>query len=134
MGLGNVAGLRQQQRHRVLGGRDDVRLRGVDHHHAAGRGGVDVDVVEPDPGAADDDQVGSGGEHIGRHLCRRSDDQGVRPHDRLEHLFGRQIGLDVDGVAGRPEPVETALGDRFGDEDARHVFMLIGRGRARQRT
>ena len=35
VGLGDVAGLRQQQRDRVLGRRQHVRLRGVDHHHAA---------------------------------------------------------------------------------------------------
>ena len=38
VGLRHVAGRRQQQRHRVLGGRDDVALRGVDHHHAAAGG------------------------------------------------------------------------------------------------
>ena len=35
VGLGHVAGLGQQQRHRVLGGRHDVALRRVDDHHAA---------------------------------------------------------------------------------------------------
>ena len=63
--LRHVAGLGQQQRHRVLGGGDDVRLRSVDHHHAAGGGCGDVDVVEPDPGAADDDELGAGRQHLG---------------------------------------------------------------------
>ena len=57
VGLRHVARLGEQQRHRVLGGRDDVALRGVDDHHAPRRGGVDVDVVEPDAGPADDQQV-----------------------------------------------------------------------------
>ncbi len=64
VGLGDVAGLGEQQRHRVLGGRDDVALRGVDDHHAAPRGRLDVDVVETDAGPADDEQVGAGGEHV----------------------------------------------------------------------
>ncbi len=57
MGLGDVAGLGQQQSHGVLGRREDVRLRSVDDHHAAlgGRGGVDV--VEPDAGPSHDHQV-----------------------------------------------------------------------------
>ena len=59
MRLRNVAGLGEQQRHRVLGGGDDVRLRRVDHHHAAGGGVRDVDVVEPDAGATDDDELGA---------------------------------------------------------------------------
>ena len=58
--LRDVAGLGEQQRHRVLGSRDDVRLGGVDDHHAAGGGGVEVDVVEPDPGPADDHQAVGG--------------------------------------------------------------------------
>jgi hypothetical protein len=32
----------------------------------------------------------------------------------------RQIQLDVDGVAGRPQAVESASGDFFGNEDACH--------------
>ena len=54
------------------------------------------------------------------------------PTIAAEQLLGRQIGLDVDGVAGRAETVETAFGDRFGDEDARHGVMLIGCGWAHQ--
>jgi hypothetical protein len=57
MGLGNVASLRQQEGHRVLGRRHNVRLRRVDHHHASLRGGVDIDVVEADTGPTHDNQV-----------------------------------------------------------------------------
>ena len=82
MGLRNVAGLGQQQRHRVLGRRDDVRLRGVDHHHAPRRRRLDVDVVETDPGAADDDEVGAGRQHLVGHLRGRADDQRLAAGDR----------------------------------------------------
>ena len=57
--LRDVASLREQQRQRVLGGGQHVRLRRVHHHHAATRGRLDVDVVEADAGAADDDEVGA---------------------------------------------------------------------------
>ena len=51
--LRDVARERDQQADRVLGRRDDVRLRRVrDDDPAPGRG-VDVDVVDADPGAAD---------------------------------------------------------------------------------
>ena len=52
VGLGDVAGLGQQQGHGVLGGRQDVRLGGVHHHDAASGGRFDVDVVEADAGPA----------------------------------------------------------------------------------
>ena len=57
--LRHVARLREQQRERVLGGREDVRLRRVHDHHAAPRRLGDVDVVEADAGPADDDEVGA---------------------------------------------------------------------------
>ena len=118
--LRHVAGLGEQQRDRVLGGGDDVRLRGVDHHHAAGGGGGDVDVVEPDAGAADDDQLGAGVEHVGRDLGGRADDQGVRRGHDSEQLLGREVGADVDGVPRLTEPIEPTVGDLFGDQNSRH--------------
>ena len=68
VGGGDVAGLGQQQGHRVLGGRQHVGLRGVDDHHALAGGGLGVDVVEADAGPADDDQVGARLEHLGGDL------------------------------------------------------------------
>lgn len=43
----------------MLRGAVDVRRRGVDHQHAAGRRGVHVDVVQPDAGARDDLELGA---------------------------------------------------------------------------
>ena len=51
--LRDVAGQREQQRERVLGGGDDVGLRRVGDDDAALGGGGDVDVVDADAGAAD---------------------------------------------------------------------------------
>ena len=120
VGLGDVAGLGQQHGHGVLGGGEDVRLRGVDHHHALLRGGVGVDVVEPDPGPAHHHEVLSGGEHVGRHGGGRADDQRVGAHHGLEQLLGGQLELDVDLVAGRPQAIEPAVGDLLGHQDAGH--------------
>ena len=102
VGLGDVAGLGQQQRHRVLGGRHDVALRRVDDHHAARGGRLGVDVVEADAGPPDDEQVAAGGEH-----ARRSTVVAERmirawaPDDGVEQLGRGQAVADVDR-RGRP--------------------------------
>ena len=88
VGLWDVARLGKEQGHRVLGGRHDVALRGVDDHHAAPGGGLDVDVVEADAGPSDHQQVGSCGEHVVGDGRRRPDDQGMGPGDGLEQLVG----------------------------------------------
>ena len=81
VGLGDVAGLGQQQGHGLLGGRQDVGLGGVDHHHPALGGRGHVDVVEADAGPAHHHQVGAGREHLGGDRGGRADDQGVGPDD-----------------------------------------------------
>ena len=51
---------------------------GVHDHHAAPRRLGDVDVVEPDAGPADDDEIVAGVEHLGRDLGRAADHERVR--------------------------------------------------------
>ena len=125
--LRDVAGLGEQQRHRVLGGGHGIRLGGVDHHDTAGGGALEVDVVEADPGAADDHQAVGGGEQFGVDRGRRADDQRLGTGDLAEQFGARQLAPHVDGVAGRAETLQPALGDLFGDEDARHAEMHTGR-------
>jgi len=120
VGLGDVAGLGQQQGHGLLGRRQDVRLGCVDDHHATFGGGGHVDVVEADAGPPDDDQVAPGGKDLGGHGGGRPDDQGVRPDDGFDQLFGSQSELDVHLVAGLGHEVQTRLGQLFGDEDPTH--------------
>jgi hypothetical protein len=66
--LGHVAGLRQDEGHRVLGRRHDVGLWRVDDHDPAPRGGLEVDVVQADAGPPHDQQDVGGFQHLGRHL------------------------------------------------------------------
>ena len=130
VGLRDVAGLGEEQRHRVLGGGDDVALGGVDDHHAAAGGGLGVDVVEPDPGAPDDKQVGPGGEHLVGDVGGRADDEGVGPDDGVEQLGRREVGAHIDLVPGGAQPIEPTVGDRFRDQDPRHppnVYRLPAR-------
>ncbi len=124
MGLRDVARLTQQERHGVLGRGQRVRLRSVDHHHAPRRRGGRVDVVEPDSGPSDHDEVRRGVEQVGGDLGRRPDDECVGTDDRLRHLVGRQIEPDVDIVSGRAETVQTGRGQRFGYQDSGHVWGL----------
>ena len=65
---GDVARLREQERHRVLGGRHDVALRSVHHHDATRSGSGDVDVVEADTCTAHHHQLLGGFEHRCCHL------------------------------------------------------------------
>ena len=46
------------------------------------------------------------------------------PVTSVEQLLGRRPELDVDVVAGGAEPVEAAVGDRLGDQDAGHGLIL----------
>ena len=118
VGLRHVARLRQEQRHGVLGRRQDVRLRRVDHHHAAPCGFGDVDVVEADTGATDHDEIVGRGEELGGDLGRAADHQCVRTLDRREQLFRREADLHVDVEPGVAHRVEPTVGERFGDKDA----------------
>ena len=73
MGLRDVAGEREHQRDRVLGGGDRVRLGRVgDDDPALGRG-RDVDVVDAHARAADDAQVVGALDHLGVELGRGAD-------------------------------------------------------------
>ncbi len=107
VGLGNVAGLGEEEGHGLLGGRQDVRLRRVDHHDAPLGGGGHVDVVEPDAGPADDHEIATGLEHLGGHRRGRADDERLGPRHRGHELIGREIELHVDLVARIGQKVET---------------------------
>ena len=75
MCLRDVAGLREQQGDGVLRRGHDVRLRRVDHQHAAASAGLHVDVVESDAGTRHDLQRLGGVDHLGVDPRLRTDDQ-----------------------------------------------------------
>ena len=100
--LRDVAREREQQRHRVLGRGDDVRLRRVgDDDPALGRGG-DVDVVDADAGAADG-AAGSSRCSIRSavDLRRRADEDAVVVADARSRSkpVGVERGVDVEVLA-----------------------------------
>ena len=118
MRLRNVARLGKQQRHRVLGRRDDVALRGVDDHHAAPRRCSDIDVVEADAGPADHQQGVGVLQHLGRDLSGRADDQRLCTSDVVGQR--RQVEPHIDHMTSGTQAIEAALGDFFCDKDPRH--------------
>ena len=81
--LRDVARERDEQADRVLGGRDDRRLRRVRHHDPAPRRRVHVDVVDPDPRPPDHLQALGARDHIRGELRPRADDDRVVLADDL---------------------------------------------------
>ena len=123
MRLGDVAGLRKQQRDRVLCGREDVRLRGVDDHDAATSGRGDVDVIESYARAPDRNQVASGIEHLGCDAGCRTDDESRRSGHGVDELGRRERQLHVDLVAFRCHQLEPARRKRLGNKDPCHRLI-----------
>lgn len=91
VGLRNRARGGEAHRHRVFGGGADVPLGCVGDDDAVLSRGVDVDVVDADAGASDDDEVGCRLEHLGGHLRSGADDEPVRVGDGFE----QRVTFDV---------------------------------------
>jgi hypothetical protein len=120
VGLGDVAGQREQQRERVLGGRDDVGLRRVGDHDAALGGRGHVDVVDAHAGAADRLQARGLVDQVGGDLRRAADQEPVELADaRLEvEPVGVEAGRDVEVLL---QQRDAAGADVLGDEDLGHA-------------
>ena len=120
MGLGDVAGLGEHEGDSVLGRRQDVRLGGVDDHHPTARRCLEVDVVQPDSGPPDHDEVTARFQHLGGDLGSRADDEGGGTVDGGEELAGRERQLHVDFMAGVRHQLEPGGGELLGDKDPCH--------------
>ena len=90
VGLGDVAGDREQQGEGQLGGGHEVAHRRVHDDHAAARGRVEVHVVDAHARPADDLQVLRRVQHLGRDLAAAADQDRVVGRDDLGQLRGRQ--------------------------------------------
>ncbi len=82
----DVAGHAQQQSHRVLGGGDRVPRRGVHHDDPLARGGLGVDVVDPDPRTSDRFQSRLPLENVRGQCDTRANDRRVRPLEGLDEV------------------------------------------------
>ena len=120
-GFGYRAGQGEEVGEGQLGGRDGVTRRGVHHDHAALSGGIHVDVVDADAGAADADQTGGGGEDFTGDLGLGADQDGVHVGDEGEDLLrGRAIGFDDLVTRLGFEEGDPGGGNFVGDEYLRH--------------
>ena len=124
VGLRHIAREREQQRERVLGRRDDVRLGGVRDHDPAPRRRVDVDVVDPHSRAADHPEPRPALDQRACHLRRGTDDQRVVAFD---DLLERRLAVDVH-VEPRAQELDPRIRDRLADE----YFELLRRGPSRR--
>ena len=113
-----LAGEREHEGDRVLGGGDRVAERRVHHDDATGGGGRDVDVVHADPGAADYLQFGRMLEQLCGDLGRRTDRKAVIVANDFEELVLVQAGLHVDLNAPLLEDGDGGGGQLVGDENA----------------
>ncbi len=124
MGLRDFARDRNEEGEGVLGGRDGVATRRVHDDNPAAGGRLDVDVVDPDAGAADDAQAGGGLQDGGGDFGLAAHDDGAEVRDQLHELRFALAGADHDlEVAADGELFDPALGDGIGDEDFRHAHF-----------
>ena len=103
------------QADRLLRRGDDGRVGRVGDDDPAPGGRVDVDVVDPDPGAADHLQAVGLLDQLGGQLRRRADDDRVVVADRRCEV---RVAVDVD-VEVLAQELDPRLGDRLPDEDSR---------------
>ena len=97
----NIAGHRQQQRHRLFGGRGRVTGRGIHHHDPFARGGGQVDVIDADPSPNDDLQSGLILEDLGSQLRGTPNDDPIDILKKFANLFGRMLTTAIDDLDTR---------------------------------
>ena len=115
--LRHLARQREQQRERVLGRRDHVRLRRVRHDHAALRGRVHVHVVHPHPGAPDRLEPLGSVEQVGVELRRGADQDAVELADAALELVLVPVRADLDLEPGVAQQLHARVADLLLDED-----------------
>ena len=114
----------EQQRQRVLGRGDGVAGRRIDDSDAGvGRGG-EVDVVDADPGPADDRQALAGGDCLGVDLDLAAHEQGVVLGQDAQELAALEPGPYLDVMVGTQDR-QPFLCEGLGDQDA---FPVVGGG------
>ena len=124
VGLGQLAGHGEHHGDGVLGGGDRIAERRVHHDDAAPRGGGNIDIVDADAGAADDLEIGRGGDQLFGDLGRRADGEAVILADDFEQLVLvlAEVGQIIDLDAAILEDLHGGGGEFVGNENAgRHL-------------
>ena len=126
MGLGHMPGQREHHRQGMLRGRDGVALRRIHHQDSPLGGRGHIDVVDTDAGTADDLEPGRRGDHVGRHLCARTDHQSVVVADAGLQVLGRHAGALIH-LRHLTENVDPGLVNGIGNQNFRHERALNSR-------
>src|SRR4029077_19117348 len=127
--LGDVAGEGQQQRHRVLGGGDDVGLRRVGNDDPPASGGLHIDVVHAHACSPDHLQVDGARDQLGRHLRGRADQDAVVGADALGQLLRGPVDAEID-VEALAQQLHARVADLLLDEDFQALLSGVRRGDA----
>ena len=96
-------------------GRNNVRRWCVDHHDSRRRCRLDVDVVEANSGAGDDNQLLTRFDDLGVDRCRAANEQRPSASDGLEQCV--PVGaINVANVETRPERTHGCGRKLLGDQ------------------
>ena len=120
VGFWNLARRRQQHRDRVFGRRDRIAERRVHDDDAACRGSRNIDVVDANPGPADDLEAPRRSQDISRHLGGGAHDEAVVFGDAGDELVGAEPGLLVRLDATGAKDLRGGGAHLVGNEDFWH--------------
>ena len=115
---------RQQQGERVLGGRERIRRRRVDHQYAALRRGCDVDVVHADAGAAHHLEAIAALQHLARDLRSATHDDGVVVRDQLGQSWPVRVPQFVD-LGALAQNFDACRRQRIGNQNPLHRKRIV---------
>ncbi len=102
----------------MLGRGDRVAARGVHHDHAAAGGGIDIDIIHTDAGAANDLEQRGGLDEPGGRLGLAAHHQRGEVRDDVEELIFFQPGLHGHVELARAAQLShTAVGNGIGNKN-----------------
>ena len=120
IGLRQLAGEREHQRNGMFRRGDRIAKRGVHHHNAARGCRRNIDIVDANPGPADDLQVGGRGQYIFGRLGGGADGKAVIIADDGDQLVLGQPGFLMHLNPPRPENFGSLGGHFVGDQNFWH--------------
>ena len=111
----------------MLGGGNGVPAGRVHHHDPARGGGIDIDIVHSDAGAADGFEILGRGYDIRADFGLTADHEGGEFGNDLEQLVVRQPWLESDiQLTALGQGIDAGLRNGIGDKD-----FGLGHGRVR---
>lgn len=128
--LRQLAGNGEHQSDGVFGRGDRVAERRVHDDDTALGSGRDIDIVDADAGAADDLEVGRGGDQLFRCLGGGADSEAVVVADDFGKLVLvlAELRLEIDFDAAITEDLDGSFGQFVGYENARCHWGLPSKG------